>query len=66
MQEVVMKGNTVETVAWPEKCPRCGADFREGDTKEYFHVKVRKGIRAYFVRSKLKKISVKLCSKCSE
>lgn len=64
MQKVVMKVNTVEALAWPEKCPRCSDSFVEGDTR-VFEVKVKEAIRAFFVKPKLKKLSVKLCGKCS-
>jgi endogenous inhibitor of DNA gyrase (YacG/DUF329 family) len=65
MQKVVIQGNTIELLHWPEKCPHCGQELREGDTKGY-ELKIRKSIRALFIHSKWKKLFVKLCGTCAK
>ena len=65
MQKVIIQGNMIESLHWPEKCPHCGQELREGDTKGY-ELKIRKSMRALLIHSKWKKLLVKLCGTCAK
>ena len=45
MQRTPIKVNTIDTLNWPERCPHCGQDLKEGNVM-VFELKIRKGLKA--------------------
>jgi hypothetical protein len=64
MQRVILNTEGVETVTWPNRCCACGRGIEEHDETPHT-VKVEKSLKAQFIRSKQKTITVMLCMKCS-
>ena len=63
MPTVVVAAENLEQVRLPAKCAACGADLPKGTTPQW-PVRIRKGLRALFVRRKPKAIDTPLCHKC--
>jgi hypothetical protein len=66
MQKTAIKVNTIDALNWPERCPHCGQDFKEGNSVG-FELKIRKGLKAMLsVGFRSKNLPVRLCSACAK
>jgi hypothetical protein len=66
MLKTAIKVNTIDALNWPERCPHCGQDLKEGNVMT-FALKIRKGLKALFAAGfGSKNISVKLCGICAK
>ena len=66
MQKKDIKVNTVDTLIWPQRCPHCGQDLKEGDTMG-FELKIRRGMKGLFTAGfGPKSLVVKLCGPCAK
>ena len=65
MQKTV-KVSTIDALIWPERCPHCGQDLREGDVVG-FELKIRKGLKA-LIRAGFgsKNLPIRLCGTCAK
>lgn len=66
MQKTAIKVNTIDTLSWPERCPHCGQDLKEGDVI-VFELKIRKGLKAMLAAGfGSKNLPVRLCGACAK
>ena len=66
MQKTAIKVNTIEELNWPERCPHCGQDLREGNFM-VFELKIRKGLKAMLAAGfGSKNLPVRLCGVCAK
>ena len=66
MQKTAIKVNTIEALSWPERCPHCGHDLKEGNIMA-FELKIRKGFKAMLAAGfGSKNIPVRLCIPCAK
>ena len=66
MQRTPIKVNTIDTLNWPERCPHCGQDLKEGNVM-VFELKIRKGLKAMLAAGfGSKNIPVRLCGACAK
>ena len=66
MQKTAIKVSTIEELNWPERCPHCGQDLREGNFM-VFELKIRKGIKAMLAAGfGSKNLPVRLCGTCAK
>ena len=66
MQKTAVKVNTIDTLSWPERCPHCGQDLKEGNVM-VFELKIRKGLKAMLAAGfGSKNIPVRLCGACAK
>jgi len=66
MQRTAIKVNTIDTLSWPERCPHCGQDLKEGNVM-VFELKIRKGLKAMLAAGfGSKNIPVRLCGACAK
>ena len=66
MQRTAIKVNTIDTLSWPERCPHCGQDLKEGNVM-VFELKIRKGLKAMLAAGfGSKNLPVRLCGACAK
>jgi hypothetical protein len=66
MQKTAIRVSTIEELNWPERCPHCGQDLREGDSM-IFELKIRKGLKAMLAAGfGSKNLPVRLCGVCAK
>jgi hypothetical protein len=66
MQKTAIQVNTIDTLIWPERCPHCGQDLKEGDVM-VFELKIRKGLKAMLAAGfGSKNLPVRLCGACAK
>jgi len=66
MQRTAIKVNTIEELSWPERCPHCGQDLREGYSM-VFELKIKKGLKAMLAAGfGSKNLPVRLCGTCAK
>jgi hypothetical protein len=66
MQKTAVKVNTIDALSWPERCPHCGQDLKEGGSMT-FELKIRKGLKALLAAGfRSKNLSVRLCGVCAK
>jgi hypothetical protein len=66
MQKTAITVNTIEALSWPERCPHCGRDFKEGDITG-FELKIKKGLKGMLTAGfGSKNIPVRLCGACAK
>jgi hypothetical protein len=66
MQKTAIKVNTIDTLSWPERCPNCGQDLKEGDVMR-FELKIKKGLKAFVAAGfGSKNLPVKICGPCAK
>ena len=61
-----MRLSNIDKLKWPERCPHCGAEFREGEISA-FDLKIKKGIKGYLAGGLAPKhLLVRLCAQCTK
>jgi hypothetical protein len=66
MIKTSIKVNKIDTFIWPQRCPHCGQDLKEGDVT-VFELKIRKGLKAMLAAGfGSKNIPVRLCGACAK
>ncbi|HEX2966937.1 MAG TPA: hypothetical protein VHO84_14210 [Syntrophorhabdaceae bacterium] len=61
-----MKLNNIDGLRWPDRCPHCGAEFKEGEISG-FDLKIKKGLKGYLAGGLAPKhLFVKLCAQCAK
>ena len=66
MQKTAVKVNTIDTLSWPERCPHCGQDLKEGNFMG-FELRIKKGIKGMLTGGLgSKNLIVKLCGTCAK
>jgi hypothetical protein len=66
MSKTAIRVNKIDTLNWPDRCPRCGRDF-QGDSAVGFELKIRKGLKGLLAGALgPKTVPVKLCRSCAK
>jgi len=66
MQKTAIKVNTIDALSWPERCPYCGHDLKEGDVMG-FELKIKKGLKDLLMTGfRSENLPMRLCGVCAK
>ena len=66
MIKTSIKVNKIDSFVWPQRCPHCGQDLKEGDGMGY-ELKIKKGLKGLLTSGfGQKHLPVRLCGTCAK
>lgn len=66
MSKTAIKVNRIDTLSWPDRCPRCGQDL-QGDGAVGFELKIKKGLKGLLAGPLgPRTVPVRLCGSCAK